>query len=181
MLHSAFPDEEALDWTAFQMAISGTMCEMYDIEWDANEDEVDDILRWWEGYGFRGMEGILPAETPIESPVKERKVIWRKSVPRRKPLPLLLNKMDLTGSEKISVAEGDPGTDLLAVPELEGNTPRKKKVSKSDESLPPSPMFDFGSADRDREELIPMGFNLGHDLGDFLDWEAKYVQQYVDN
>ena len=29
---------------------------------------------------------------------------------------------------------------------------------------------------KDEEVPIPMGFNLGHDLGDFLNWEARHVQ-----
>ncbi|KAK3943749.1 hypothetical protein QBC46DRAFT_306949 [Diplogelasinospora grovesii] len=44
-------------------------------------------------------------------------------------------------------------------------------------SLPQSPMLDLVvSRDVDGNEyVVPMGFNLGHDLGDFLKWEAEHV------
>ncbi|KAM7207087.1 hypothetical protein V8F33_000186 [Rhypophila sp. PSN 637] len=44
-------------------------------------------------------------------------------------------------------------------------------------SLPQSPMLDL-VVSRDvegNEYVVPMGFNLGHDLGDFLKWEADNV------
>ncbi|KAK0734944.1 hypothetical protein B0T26DRAFT_746787 [Lasiosphaeria miniovina] len=45
------------------------------------------------------------------------------------------------------------------------------------QSLPQSPMLDLVvSKDVDGNEyVVPMGFNLGHDLGDFLKWEAEHV------
>ncbi|KAK3329059.1 hypothetical protein B0H66DRAFT_467436 [Apodospora peruviana] len=45
------------------------------------------------------------------------------------------------------------------------------------QSLPQSPMLDL-VVSRDvegNEYVVPMGFNLGHDLGDFLKWEAEHV------
>jgi len=48
--------------------------------------------------------------------------------------------------------------------------------------LPPSPMLDLviPSLNKDNE-VIPMGFNLGHDLGDFLRWEAQHAQLLMDD
>ncbi|KAK0618179.1 hypothetical protein B0T17DRAFT_561262 [Bombardia bombarda] len=47
----------------------------------------------------------------------------------------------------------------------------------SQRSLPQSPMLDLVvSRDVQGDEyVVPMGFNLGHDLGDFLKWEAEHV------
>ncbi len=48
---------------------------------------------------------------------------------------------------------------------------------ESVESLPQSPMLDLvvsRGADGG-EYIVPMGYNLGHDLGDFLRWEAENV------
>ena len=56
--------------------------------------------------------------------------------------------------------------------------PHKNRVSTaSEKSLPQSPMLDLVvSRDVDGNEyVVPMGFNLGHDLGDFLKWEADHV------
>ncbi|KAH9209678.1 hypothetical protein DL95DRAFT_476563 [Leptodontidium sp. 2 PMI_412] len=57
--------------------------------------------------------------------------------------------------------------------------PRRPSLAESLLSLPPSPMLDLvvsTEAGKDEEVSIPMGFNLGHDLGDFLNWEARHVQ-----
>jgi hypothetical protein len=48
-------------------------------------------------------------------------------------------------------------------------------------SLPPSPMLDLQviTSDNGDVDYVPMGYNLSHDLGDFLSWEAENV--YSDN
>lgn len=53
----------------------------------------------------------------------------------------------------------------------------KRGIRESVDSLPQSPMLDLvmmtgvdGS-----KEFVPMGYNLGHDLGDFLKWESEHV------
>jgi hypothetical protein len=61
-------DEEALDWTAFQMAISGTggingyaLGDSYEreeretMEIEEDEREREGILEWWAGFGFQGV------------------------------------------------------------------------------------------------------------------------------
>ena len=56
---------------------------------------------------------------------------------------------------------------------------RRPSLAESLLSLPPSPMLDLVvscQSGKDEEVPIPMGFNLGHDLGDFLNWEARHVQ-----
>ncbi|KAL5606055.1 hypothetical protein BROUX41_006171 [Berkeleyomyces rouxiae] len=42
-------------------------------------------------------------------------------------------------------------------------------------SLPQSPMPPIAKTQADESDFIPMGYNLGHDLGDFLRWEAQHV------
>ncbi|KAI0120409.1 hypothetical protein BJ170DRAFT_589145, partial [Xylariales sp. AK1849] len=48
-------------------------------------------------------------------------------------------------------------------------------------SMPQSPMLDLQviRSDNGDVDYIPMGYNLSHDLGDFLNWEAEHV--YSDN
>lgn len=53
----------------------------------------------------------------------------------------------------------------------------RRGIRESIDSLPQSPMLDLvmttgvdGSKD-----FVPMGYNLGHDLGDFLKWESEHV------
>lgn len=50
-------------------------------------------------------------------------------------------------------------------------------VRASVASLPQSPMLDLRmtTAVDGTKEMVPMGYNLGHDLGDFLKWESEHV------
>lgn len=45
------------------------------------------------------------------------------------------------------------------------------------DSLPQSPMLnlEFMEDVKGEEYVVPMGYNLSHDLGDFLAWEAQNV------
>ena len=156
-----FPDEE-LDWTAFQMAISGTMDEIGvderdDIEWAADEAEVDDILKWWAGYRFQGYGRMIQGgESRLQ---------------KRKPQVVALRE------EKMR-PRGDSGTDKIVVESSIQARP-VRWMKEYAESLPPSPMLDLSPPNLNKEDgVIPMGYNLGHDLGDFLDWETHYVRKY---
>ena len=157
-----FPDEE-LDWTAFQMAISGTMDEIGvderdDIEWAADEAEVDDILKWWAGYRFQGYGRMIQGgESRLQ---------------KRKPQVVALRE------EKMR-PRGDSGTDKIVVESSVQAGPVRWMKKEYAESLPPSPMLDLSPPNLNKEDgVIPMGYNLGHDLGDFLDWETHYVRKY---
>lgn len=72
----------------------------------------------------------------------------------------------------VDVGRVNSDASLLNVPEMD-----KKDVRGSVESLPQSPMLDLRmtTAVDGTRELVPMGYNLGHDLGDFLKWEAEHV------
>ena len=160
------PDNEPLDWTAFQVAILGAMeetgvDERDDIEWAADEAEVDDILEWWEGYKFSGYGEIIHGEPPSR--------------------PKGADEMAIRMHR--GVLRSDSGTDKIVVePSLQAGPIRWMKKEYA-ESLPPSPLQDLVPPSPIKgNEVIPMGFNLGHDLGDFLDWETQYVRKYfVDN
>lgn len=60
----------------------------------------------------------------------------------------------------------------LGVGSLEADATRASILS-----LPQSPMLDLRmtTAVDGSKEFVPMGYNLGHDLGDFLKWEAEHV------
>lgn len=54
---------------------------------------------------------------------------------------------------------------------------RESTVRASVDSLPQSPMLDLRmtTAVDGSKDFVPMGYNLGHDLGDFLKWESEHV------
>ena len=153
--------DEVLDWTAFQMAISGPIDESGvdkrdDIEKVADETEADEVLEWWAGYKFPGYSQMTK-----EGPSKKQKNAETGAIKTHG------NHGSKSGTDKI-VVEGT----------MQGGTLRWSYA----ESLPPSPMLEFvPPSPTKKEEVIPMGFNLSHDLGDFLDWETNYVRKYYGN
>lgn len=53
----------------------------------------------------------------------------------------------------------------------------RRGIRESVDSLPQSPMLDLvmTTAVDGSKDFVPMGYNLGHDLGDFLKWESEHV------
>jgi hypothetical protein len=180
------------------MAISGTMDEgaeeRDEKQREMEEVELDGIIEWWVGYGY-GIGHMEKALPPRERTKNKLNRGWRSdaaskttAADREKRSECRKNReafdekivVEQSGrvgggvtswnkfsSEKI-MEEGQLGI----VPPI--TVPRR---GSSVESLPPSPMLDLviPSPSKDRD-VIPMGFNLGHDLGDFLKWEAQNVQ-----
>jgi hypothetical protein len=190
--------EEALDWTAFQMAISGTggvdgyaAADNYEreerdrIEMEEKERELDSILEWWTGFGFQGFGRMvgdprLMKNSKLDYRENARLKRWKRrgdversgivEEPKEPPRPREDSERNITDTEKI-VADDDRGN--MAVIDVQ----RKESLTGS---LPPSPMLDLVVPSQNQDnEVIPMGFNLGHDLGDFLKWETHYVQTLI--
>jgi len=180
-------DEEALDWTAFQMAISGTggidgYSDNHDredretAELEEIELEVNDIMQWWAGFGYSGW-GRMVGDESLTLKRRRRESFMRRKreedIERAGALETRVSHghseylKQIVDTEKIVVADTSRSENGVEVE-------RRRSVA---ESLPPSPMLDLvvPSPSKDNE-VIPMGFNLGHDLGDFLRWETNYVQ-----
>ena len=157
-------EEDALDWTAFQMAILGTMDNDPNdsLERDPNEAELDDITDWFSSFGFGGPGALI--REPLNSPKLE--IFVKVGNEKRKPWQGRFSdeKMLIAGDLKESLAWG------LRL--------------KDGESLPSSSMrhmIDMSPTGAGKvEPIIPMGYNLRHDLGDFLSWEAQHVQTFHD-
>jgi hypothetical protein len=181
-------DEEPLDWIAFQMAISGTegidgwYADSYErekrerIESGEMEREVDEILQWWAEFGYQGWGRMVGDES------------FNSKGGRRGSLRVRKGREDIerSGAEK---ARGSPGhseylkkivdTEKIVVADNAGigGTNEVQRMWSLADSLPPSPMLELLVPNPSKDnELIPMGFNLGHDLGDFLRWETNHVQ-----
>jgi hypothetical protein len=162
------PVAEPLDWTAFQMAISGTIdddpYERYGEEWEAQETEEDDIVEWWAAFGFVGAGRMVQ-----EAPVRKRMKIERD----------MEGVTFQHGSSTGEISGPKVCKELAAdVPKVVTDVGMARKGSIV-ESLPPSPMLDLVPPSSNRDvEVIPMGYNLSHDLGDFLHWETHHVQEF---
>ena len=78
-----------------------------------------------------------------------------------------------------------PGIDMMATGMgLGTHNGGTRDIRESLASMPQSPMLDLRliggdghnpAADDVDVDVVPMGYNLGHDLGDFLKWEAEHV------
>ncbi|ESZ96980.1 hypothetical protein SBOR_2662 [Sclerotinia borealis F-4128] len=221
------PDlEEALDWTAFQMAISGTMDDgtlgaSEESIWEADEAEVDSILDWWTGFGYPGI-GRLVTEAPASRrkrgkslAASEADKCSRKYKEGRDHRATTIG-LGLGFPGRGSAGAGTGSSGRPKTPEYKGGLwvetirdsapqvvdqemiraqtqtlmrgARRDVVLKvnvaepkiddyddddDNDSLPPSPI----NLVKIKDEYIPMGYNLGHDLGDFLNWETYHHVQ----
>lgn len=79
-----------------------------------------------------------------------------------------------------------PGIDVDKANTLQRGSPKpspdgadggRVKLREGVDSLPQSPMLDLvmTTGVDGSKEYVPMGYNLGHDLGDFLKWESENV------
>ncbi|CAL3973615.1 unnamed protein product [Diplocarpon coronariae] len=218
------PEEEALDWIAFQMAISGTIFDNKadlrdDAEWEADEAEIDDIIEWYASFGFQGY-GRIESEVDVrereEAALVSKPVVVEERLPEisyqqkrswrgwSSPPPPLFPPSPSLPCQCINHNSGQrmtgwknelnidtPARPKIAHPNYNASPPagvsslsiqpatiRRPSLAESLQSLPPSPMLNIVVSDsvQDDEVPIPMGFNLGHDLGDFLNWEARHAQ-----
>lgn len=181
-----------LDWTAFQMAISGTggidgHLDIYErdererIELEEMERDADDIVQWWTTFGYQGWGRMVGDESLSSNGGR------RESLSRRR------RREDIEGSG-VGEARASPRHNeylkkivdtekIMVADNADENGNEVQRRRSLAESLPPSPMLDLVVPNPTKEnEVIPMGFNLGHDLGDFLRWETNHVQTlFVDD
>lgn len=205
--------EEKLDWTAFQLAISGgtgdylmsgsygnSFGELREVD-EADSKEVEDLLDWWESFGIEA-GGLVGGSTEAERdplhatedrcPSSARTNLIAELPDRHSP-PRLLSDIPLVPRPEFRRPSSGIGVqiaELSSAAEIENRAIGSESVSESEagdrsdgsedsdcDSLPPSPMLDFTPS---AEERVPMGFNLNHDLGDFLKWEAEHVESLIE-
>ncbi|KAI2626373.1 hypothetical protein GGS21DRAFT_530132 [Xylaria nigripes] len=192
--------DDVLDWTAFQMAILGGAGDWVPNDEDTHcerEEEVDDIVEWWESWHFesigdlitRDYEAASPTSTlsgeeipdlsysEIDSDNASPSYRWQ-DAQRATPTPNLRLDVDF---EKRTTYTPYYFSDRL----MNANQPWHQEGDSmtmascdSVNSLPPSPMLDLRvtrSETGDDLDVVPMGYNLGHDLGDFLKWESEHT------
>ena len=153
------PNEEHLDWVAFQIALSG-MTELPQDNYDASvlqsevdEDEADSIITWWTGFGFPGY-GQLVCEQDIKNDNRTGAIKNFVTTP--------LHHTD----NVILIRDWDQDVKIADIPHnitLRTVIPEDRFSLVDLSSLPPSPMSDMPLTG-DGKDFIPMGFNLMHDL-----------------
>jgi hypothetical protein len=188
--------DDTLDWTAFQMAILGGAGDFISGSSDfthRDEDGLDDLSAWFDGFGFETAGGLVSAgTTPMGSP--------RSTYPRGEsgeyssasssatdpdldlPIPVAQEFPHGFWNEgSFDASRFAPDTEKCKIKRwtLEGAPKRPGNNRDSTGSLSQSPMVDLVFVgEGDEAELVPMGYNLGHDLGDFLRWENQTMFSY---
>jgi hypothetical protein len=173
------PEKAPLDWTAFHMAISGMGEYMIGEDWQDEEAELAETVKWWRAYGFEGFEKIQGMQPAIMLPMQSSNQrsnlsAWNKTW---KQLPLNQTIEEIERDIKRHAKEEE---DKNKIPYEAAKSTSVQICPPATDSLPPSPMLKLFLPSHGEDDTIPMGFNLGHDLGDFLNWEANNVQTIID-
>ncbi|KAI1815235.1 hypothetical protein GGS20DRAFT_355759 [Poronia punctata] len=192
--------DEGLDWTAFQMAILGAgdwFTDSDDSVRRREAEEAAEIAEWWDSWHFQSPGGLVTRPSEASSPtstlsgdeipdISYPEVVTAAHNPHRLQ-PAWQDVRRRSGAEGLQLnldfATGKHPTryymDTQAMNGPWGSDGEQKQTVNRDSvnSLPPSPMLDLRvirSASGDFD-VVPMGYNLGHDLGDFLKWEAEHA------
>ncbi|KAF4841075.1 hypothetical protein CGCSCA4_v009643 [Colletotrichum siamense] len=183
--------DDTLDWTAFQMAILGGAGDLFsdpsDFSQRSEAEETADLVDWFEEFGF-DHHGLLissaaaaaalagPASVSASTTASEYSPMSSVSTDINLPIPVEFEHPSGFWNEgKFDASKFLTKGCNIRRWTMEGHPKRYNR--ESIESLPPSPMMDLVMVrGTDGEaEVVPMGYNLGHDLGDFLRWEAEHV------
>ncbi|KAI0015398.1 hypothetical protein F4780DRAFT_87334 [Xylariomycetidae sp. FL0641] len=192
--------DEGLDWTAFQMAILGGAGDWYSDSDDTirrrEAEEVNQLVEWWNDWGFPSPGSLVTQDIDAPSPTsttsgEDLSDISYSEIETDNPY----SPHHRWHSRFESVSDGrHAGATSQYKPYVPSNyyamsMPVRKDMPIFEEkecvvrrdsstSLPPSPMLDLRvirSEDGQDVDVVPMGYNLGHDLGDFLKWEAEHA------
>lgn len=185
-LQPVFEPDNTLDWTAFQMAILGAG-EFFDerSEKYSEKAEIEELREWFDEFGFENHGRLVTEEEGVGEPEPSPSTaafspaLSASSCYSDEDLPIPLEAESTAG---FWVGQRPLGGCGLRRWSVEGHP--KKHRRPSEDSLPQSPMMPLDvkrgqdglpGVVIDREDVVPMGYNLGHDLGDFLRWEAENV------
>jgi hypothetical protein len=177
--------DDTLDWTAFQMAILGGAGDWYtgssDYTQRSEADEYDDLAEWFDGFGFESPGLLVPNGEEYEgSPSTAEYSPVSSTATDDLPIPVAQEYPNGFWNEGNYSTTGF-SRDGCAIKRWTVEGHPKRYHRESIESLPQSPMLDLmvgapTPIDLSNDlEVVPMGYNLGHDLGDFLKWEAQHV------
>ncbi|KAF7561349.1 hypothetical protein G7046_g2799 [Stylonectria norvegica] len=178
--------DDTLDWTAFQMAILGGAGDfLHDASYDDDSKQADEVASWFESFGFE-TEGDLVREPLSSSRDSSQSTLSStpSTVDTDSELPIPVGTEFPSGFwNRPTSAQTLDARKFFSSTGLKRwvvDVPKKRYTTQSSDSLPPSPMMPLvvhtGDLHGDDiQEAVPMGYNLGHDLGDFLKWEAEHV------
>ncbi|KAH7464341.1 hypothetical protein FOMA001_g17716 [Fusarium oxysporum f. sp. matthiolae] len=183
--------DDTLDWEAFQIAIQGGVGDFFqDISKEQDEEEMEEIISWFDTFGFE-THGVLVTEDVPELEFEPGPSMRPSSDSTLSSTP---STIDIDNNLPIPVGAEfpsgfwnalEPGQSFEKVKFFKNTGlkrwlceggPKRPSFHSSDESLPPSPMMPLMVDDESPlSDRVPMGYNLGHDLGDFLKWQEENI------
>ncbi|KAI1098573.1 hypothetical protein F4804DRAFT_120322 [Jackrogersella minutella] len=185
--------DEGLDWTAFQMAISGGAGDWFSESDDTirrrEAEEVEELIDWFDSWNFT-RPGRLVKDFDMPSPTsttsgEDYSDVSYSEIEKDNPYSPHHRWQQLqrrTAAESRQLDRDMSGLELDTAKMLLDDQASEKSnqynCRGSYASLPQSPMLDLRvirSPEGDDMDVVPMGYNLGHDLGDFLKWEAEHA------
>ncbi|KAF5705806.1 hypothetical protein FMUND_11908 [Fusarium mundagurra] len=183
--------DDTLDWKAFQIAIQGGVGDFFqDTSNEQDEKEVEEVISWFDTFCFETHGALVTEDVPdlefkAGPSMRPSSYSTVSSTPstididNNLPIPLGTEFPSgfwnaLEPNEALEKAKFFKSTGLKRW-FCEGG-PKRPSFHSSDESLPPSPMLPLMVDDETAlSEKVPMGYNLGHDLGDFLRWQEENI------
>ncbi|KAI6779778.1 uncharacterized protein J7T54_003700 [Emericellopsis cladophorae] len=163
--------DETLDWTAFQMAILGAGEILPDLYDEGDARYADDLRDWFADFGFETHGQLVPGACPPSPPSSSRSSI--SSVEGDLPEADYDTTKFFRGKGlKRWTMEGKP---------KDGSVSTGATHKRNDSSSPVTLVVDEDdkvAAKQHEEEAVKKGglsYNLQHDLGDFLKWEAQHM------
>ncbi|KAI2602263.1 hypothetical protein GGR54DRAFT_634131 [Hypoxylon sp. NC1633] len=181
--------DDGLDWTAFQMAISGGAGDWFsesdDVVRHREAEEADELADWFRSLNFNGVGGLVSQDFEMPSPTSTTSGEDYSDVSYteiEKDNPYSPHHQWQHHLRRRGIPEGHQLNLDMSGLELDTSKMRLdehgRSYRESYHSLPQSPMLDLRvirTPEGDDMDVVPMGYNLGHDLGDFLKWEAEHA------
>ncbi|KAM0364082.1 hypothetical protein ACHAO7_010072 [Fusarium culmorum] len=182
------------DWVAFQMAILGGAGDLVEDEQDEEDiKQLEDITSWLGAFGFETYGALVgeDASEQVVDPVPQMRS--SAPIPSTSTGSIVESSTDLSLPIGVEFCSGFWNTPK---PNQEFNKakfykckglkrwvgehrPKRPSFYRSTESPPPSPMMQLvvsmDNGEATVEDLVPMSYNLSHDLGDFLSWQAEQL------
>lgn len=197
-------DDVGLDWTAFQMAISGVvgnhwldededmiMTEASNSRMEDLEIDIDEIMRWWSETGLEAGD-LVQSDLAVKKKHPTAHSHCRRwvNLRSRAKFPATVDDPPQTNCDSKIDAHNfgehvENGPSELYLRTNDGDGSKRRKDGEGEEahddnfSLPPSPMQSISPSGWARVSFIPMGANIDHDLRDFLRWKNECVDSSV--
>ncbi|KAM9873764.1 hypothetical protein VDGL01_12158 [Verticillium dahliae] len=199
VLYADVMPDKTLDWTAFQVAILGGAGDFFSDSLDpmhsSDDDELEDITTWFDDFGFKS-EGRLVRARRSVPPGRLGTTHSRRRSDAASSNSAITADSDTDFRGLLMGAcihdHGDGAANQWSsTPSRNQNDcshmaisarcPQRTAELSGDGrdgmwSPPQSPMMDLSFVgEAGIEDIIPMGYNIGHDLTDFLEWASGYA------